>query len=52
MEFSFNHSQNQTTDKSPFKVVYGVNPISLMDLIPHVLSVADNVDGEQWITEI
>lgn len=48
----FNLSRNQTTDKSPFEVVYGVNSISHMDLITHVSNVAHSVDGGQQCVEI
>ncbi|GKB00637.1 RNA-directed DNA polymerase [Tanacetum coccineum] len=37
-EFSYNRSVNRTTGKSPFKVVYGRNPITPLDfvLVPEV----------------
>ena len=34
IEFDYNRSTSQTTDTSPFEVVYGRNPISLLDLAP------------------
>jgi hypothetical protein len=33
-EFAYNRSTCQTTSSSPFEVVYGVNPISPLDLAP------------------
>ena len=33
-EFGYNRSKNQTTGKTPFKVVYGHNPITPLDLTP------------------
>ncbi|GJR18893.1 putative ribonuclease H-like domain-containing protein [Tanacetum coccineum] len=33
-EFSYNRLVNRTTYKSPFKVVYGRNPITPIDLVP------------------
>ncbi|GKF11542.1 RNA-directed DNA polymerase [Tanacetum coccineum] len=33
-EFAYNRSVNHTTGKSPFKVVYGRNPITPLDLVP------------------
>ncbi|GJR88336.1 RNA-directed DNA polymerase [Tanacetum coccineum] len=33
-EFAYNRSVNRTTGKSPFKVVYGRNPITPLDLVP------------------
>ena len=32
VEFAFNKSTNQTTRKSPFKVVYSKNPLGPLDL--------------------
>lgn len=32
IEFAYNHSTNQTTSSSPFKVIYGKNPISPLEL--------------------
>ncbi|GKE16042.1 RNA-directed DNA polymerase, partial [Tanacetum coccineum] len=33
-EFAYNRLVNYTTSKSPFEVVYGQNPITLLDLVP------------------
>jgi len=33
-EFAYNRSTSQTTGCSPFEVVYGLNPISPLDLAP------------------
>ena len=33
-EFAYNRSINQTIGCSPFEVIYGLNPISLLDLSP------------------
>nr|GEY29915.1 reverse transcriptase domain-containing protein [Tanacetum cinerariifolium] len=37
-EFAYNRSVNRTAGKSPFKVVYGQNPITPLDLV-HVLEI-------------
>jgi len=34
IEFAYNRSVHSTTEFSPFKIVYGFNPLTLMDLIP------------------
>lgn len=46
-EFAFNRSWNQATGKSPFEIVYGLNP--LVELAPQVPSVVYNIDGEQRV---
>ena len=33
VEFAYNRSQNQTTQLSPFKIVYGQNPTRVLELI-------------------
>ena len=35
IEFSYNCSLQQSIGMSPFEVVYGVNPIGLLDLLPY-----------------
>ncbi|GJY38126.1 RNA-directed DNA polymerase [Tanacetum coccineum] len=44
-EFAYNRSVNRTTNKSPFEVVYGQNPITPLDLVP-VLEVGRF--SEEW----
>jgi len=34
IEFAYNRVVRNTTNLSPFEVVYGFNPISLLDLLP------------------
>ena len=33
-EFAYNRAPNRSTNESPFKIVYGQNPLSPMDLLP------------------
>ena len=35
IEFAYNRFLHQRIRLSPFKVVYGVNPIGLLDLVPY-----------------
>ncbi|GKA17093.1 RNA-directed DNA polymerase [Tanacetum coccineum] len=54
-EFTYNRSVNCTTGKSPFKVVYGRNPITPLDLVP-VLEVGqfseEGADQPEQIKEL
>ena len=34
VEFTYNRSIHGTTNHSPFEVVYGFNPLTLLDLLP------------------
>jgi hypothetical protein len=34
IEFAYNNSTNQATGKCPFEVVYGLRPLSPLDLTP------------------
>jgi len=33
-EFAYNRAPSRTTNESPFKVVYGHNPLGPLDLLP------------------
>ena len=37
---------------SPFKVVYGLDPLGLLDLVPRPLEQCPNVDANQRVAEI
>jgi hypothetical protein len=47
-EFAYNRSTSQTTGCSPFEVVYGLNPISSLDLapIPTTIQFSGDVDDK------
>ncbi|GLT37652.1 hypothetical protein SLA2020_119560 [Shorea laevis] len=52
VEFAYNNSSNQATGKCPFEVVYGVHPLSPLDLAPLPTSRQFSVDAEQQAKEI
>ncbi|KAG8369460.1 hypothetical protein BUALT_Bualt14G0016000 [Buddleja alternifolia] len=45
-EFAYNRSSSQTTGKSPFEVLYGMNPTSPLDLVPLPITNQYSGDGE------
>ncbi|GKB56621.1 RNA-directed DNA polymerase [Tanacetum coccineum] len=47
--FAYNHSISQTTDRSPFEVVYGLNPITPPDLTPIETKYQFSGDAEERI---
>ncbi|GKU97098.1 hypothetical protein SLEP1_g10278 [Rubroshorea leprosula] len=51
-EFAYNNSSNQATRKCPFEVVYGVRPLSPLDLAPLPTSRQFSVDAKQRAKEI
>ncbi|GKV27101.1 hypothetical protein SLEP1_g36308 [Rubroshorea leprosula] len=51
-EFAYNNSSNQATGKCPFEVVYGMRPLSPLDLAPLPTSRQFSVDAEQRAKEI
>ena len=44
-EYSYNRARHSTTDKSPFEVVYGFNPLSPLDILPLPLQERINMDA-------
>ena len=48
-EFAYNSSLNQTINISPFEVVYGNKPLSVLDLAPLPLSKKENVRATEVI---
>jgi len=51
-EFAFNKAPNRTTGISPFKIVYGLDPLGPLDLIPRPLDQRPSADAEQRVKEI
>jgi hypothetical protein len=45
IEFAYNCSVHSTTKFSPFEMVYGFNPLTLMDLIPLPVDERVSLDG-------
>jgi hypothetical protein len=46
VEFAYNRTVHSTTGFSPFKIVYGFNPLTPMDLIPLHFEEMVTLDGE------
>jgi len=51
-EFAYNSSVNRSTGKSPFQVVYGRNPMRVLDLVQLPLGDRINDDGEAFAEHI
>ncbi|GKV33824.1 hypothetical protein SLEP1_g42275 [Rubroshorea leprosula] len=51
-KFAYNNSSNQATGKCPFEVVYGLRPLSPLDLAPLPTSRQFSADAEQRAKEI
>ena len=45
VEFSYNRSRHSATKKSPFEVVYGLNPHTPLDLVPRPLKDVEHPGG-------
>jgi hypothetical protein len=45
IEFAYNRSVHPTTEFSPFEIVYGFNPLTLIDLIPLPIDERVSLDG-------
>jgi len=52
VEFAFNKAPNRTTGVSPFKIVYGLDPLGPLDLIPKPMDQKPSADAEQRVAEI
>jgi len=51
-EFAYNMKPSKTTDLSPFKIVYGVEPLGPLELIPRPLDEKLSVEASKWVEEI
>jgi len=51
-EFAYNMALSKTIDLSPFKIVYGVEPFSLLDLIPRPLDEKSSLEASKRVEEI
>jgi len=51
-EFAFNKALNRTTGISPFKIVYGLDPLGPVDLVPRPLDQRPSADAEQRVKKI
>lgn len=47
VEFSYDQSSSQTTDKGPFEVVYGCNPISTVNLVSLSINQSYSRDADE-----
>ncbi|GKB15241.1 putative CCCH-type zinc finger family protein [Tanacetum coccineum] len=51
-EFAYNNSKNQTTQRCPFEVVYGLSPNSITDLTPISSSKNNSVKADEFAEQI
>ena len=51
-EFAYNKTPSKTTRMSPFKVVYGIGPLSLLDLTPPPMDSKPNMEATKRVQEI
>ena len=47
IEFAYNRTVHSSTGFSPFEIVYGFNPLTVLDLMPLPLSDITSLDGTQ-----
>ena len=51
-EFAYNKTPSKTTGMSPFKVVYGIEPLSPLDLTPRSMDSRPHVEATKRVQEI
>ena len=52
VKFAYNYSVHSATKQSPFEVVFGLNPITPLDLVPILISERSCMDGAkkaEWV---
>ena len=47
IEFAYNRTMHTTTSYSPFEIVYGFNPLTLLDLMPLPVNERGSMDGKK-----
>ena len=52
VEFSHNRAPSKATGLSPFKVVYGIDPIGPLDLTPEPLNQKPSADVASGVEEM
>jgi len=52
VEFAYNKAPSRTAGISPFKVVYGINPLGPLGLLPRPLNKRPSDDVEQRVKEM
>ena len=51
-EFGYNKAASKTTRMSPFKFVYGIDPLSPLDLVPRAMNDKRSVEASKRVEEI
>jgi len=51
-EFAYNKAPSKATGLSPLRVVYGLDPLGPLDLVPRPLGQKPSADVEQRVAEI
>ena len=52
VEFAYNKALSKTIGLSPFKIVYGVDPLSTLNLIPRLMDEKPSVEASKRVEEI
>jgi len=51
-EFAYNRTPSKVTGMSPFKVAYGIDPLSPLDLVPQPTDQKPNIDVVKCVKDI
>ena len=49
VEFAYNRTVHSTTKFLPFEIVYGFNPLTLLDLLPLSIDERASLDGKKKV---